>query len=102
MLDRVRTASMDAAIAKLFVSESLLRTALNSVQIHGGYGYRTEFQVERALRDAVGSTIYSGTSERQRNIIACWLGLESELGLTFSDASRAARERRGGMSAADT
>jgi len=78
MLDRVRTVSMDAAIAKLFVSESLLRTALDSVQIHGGYGYMTEFQVERALRDAVGSTIYSGTSEMQRNIIARWLGLESD------------------------
>ena len=46
-----------------------------AVQIHGGYGYMTESEVERALRDAVGSTIYSGTSEMQRNIIARWLGL---------------------------
>jgi alkylation response protein AidB-like acyl-CoA dehydrogenase len=67
--------SMDAAITKLFVSESLVRTAMDTVQIHGGYGYTTEYGLERALRDAVGSTIYSGTSEMQRNIIARWLGL---------------------------
>jgi alkylation response protein AidB-like acyl-CoA dehydrogenase len=77
MLDRARTVSMEAAMAKLFVSESLLRTALDAVQIHGGYGYMTEYHVERALRDAVGSTIYSGTSEMQRNIISRWLGLQS-------------------------
>lgn len=74
-LDKARTVSMDAAMAKLFVSESLLKAALDTVQIHGGYGYMTEYEVERALRDAVASTIYSGTSEMQRNIIARWLGL---------------------------
>jgi alkylation response protein AidB-like acyl-CoA dehydrogenase len=74
-LGHTRTVSMDAAMAKLFVSESLVQTALGAVQVHGGYGYMTEFEVERALRDAVGSTIYSGTSEMQRNIIARWLGL---------------------------
>lgn len=74
-LDRTRTVSLDAAMAKLFVSESLVQTALGAVQIHGGYGYMTELEVERALRDAVGSTLYSGTSEMQRNIIARWLGL---------------------------
>jgi alkylation response protein AidB-like acyl-CoA dehydrogenase len=74
-LGRTRMVSMDAAMAKLFVSESLVRTALDTVQIHGGYGYMTEYEVERALRDAVGSTLYSGTSEMQRNIIARWLGL---------------------------
>jgi len=74
-LEHERTASMDAAIAKLFVSESLVQSALSTVQVHGGYGFMTEFEVERALRDAIGSTIYSGTSEMQRNIIARWLGL---------------------------
>jgi hypothetical protein len=74
-LEQARTVAMDAAMTKLFVSESLLRTALDTVQIHGGYGYMTEYEVERALRDAVASTIYSGTSEMQRNIIASWLGL---------------------------
>jgi alkylation response protein AidB-like acyl-CoA dehydrogenase len=74
-LERSRTVSMDAAIAKLFVSESLVSTALAAVQVHGGYGYMVEYDVERTLRDAVASRIYSGTSEMQRNIIARWLGL---------------------------
>jgi hypothetical protein len=74
-LGHVKNVSMDASIAKLYVSESLLKTALDTVQIYGGYGYMTEYEVERALRDAVGSTLYSGTSEMQRNIIARWLGL---------------------------
>jgi alkylation response protein AidB-like acyl-CoA dehydrogenase len=64
-LDNTRNASLDASMTKLFVSESLLEAALATVHL----------QVERALRDAVGSTIYSGTSEMQRNIIARWLGL---------------------------
>lgn len=74
-LQHQRNASLDAAIAKLAVSESLLKTALETVHVHGGYGYMVEYEVERALRDAVGSTIYSGTSEMQRTIIARWLGL---------------------------
>lgn len=73
-LGRVKSVSLDAAMAKLFVSESLVKVAIDTVQIHGGYGYMTEYEVERALRDAIGSTIYSGTSEMQRNIIARWLG----------------------------
>jgi alkylation response protein AidB-like acyl-CoA dehydrogenase len=74
-LDNVKNVSLDAAITKLFVSESLVKAALDTVQIHGGYGFMVEYEVERALRDAIGSTIYSGTSEMQRNIIARWLGL---------------------------
>lgn len=74
-LDRVATVSMDASMAKLFVSESLVKTAMDTVQIFGGYGFMTEYEVERALRDAIGSKIYSGTSEMQRNIISRWLGL---------------------------
>jgi alkylation response protein AidB-like acyl-CoA dehydrogenase len=74
-LGRSKTVSLDAAMTKLFVSESLVRSALDTVQVFGGYGYSTEFEVERTLRDAVGGTIYSGTSEMQRNIIARWLGL---------------------------
>lgn len=74
-LERTRSVGMDAAMTKLMVSESLVRAAMDTVQIFGGYGYSTEFEVERALRDAIGSTIYSGTSEMQRNIIARWLGL---------------------------
>ncbi|THF62695.1 acyl-CoA dehydrogenase family protein [Pseudothauera rhizosphaerae] len=74
-LQNLRNASLDAAIAKLAVSESLLKTALDTVHLHGGNGFMVEYEVERALRDAVGSTIYSGTSEMQRSIIARWLGL---------------------------
>jgi len=74
-LDHMRNSSMDASIAKLFVSESLVKAAVDAVQIHGGYGFMVEYEVERALRDAIGGTIYSGTSEMQRNIIARWLGL---------------------------
>jgi alkylation response protein AidB-like acyl-CoA dehydrogenase len=74
-LDNTRSASLDAAIAKVFVSQGLQRIALDAVQIFGGYGFMTEYEMERAVRDAVGSTLYSGTTELQKNIIARWLGL---------------------------
>lgn len=75
LMDRGRDTTLESAIAKLFVSEANVRTHLDAVQIHGGYGYTSEFQVERALRDAIGGRIYSGTSEIQRRIIARRLGL---------------------------
>lgn len=68
-------ATMEAAIAKLYLSEAWVKSCLDAVQIHGGYGYTTEFELERDLRDSVASTLYSGTSEIQRNIIARYLGL---------------------------
>jgi alkylation response protein AidB-like acyl-CoA dehydrogenase len=74
-LGHTRNASLEASIAKVFVSESLVQAALATIQVHGGYGYMTEYEVERAMRDALSSTIYSGTNEMQRNIIARWLGL---------------------------
>ena len=74
-LERSRKAALDAAIAKVFVSQSLVRVALDTVQVFGGYGFMTEYEVERALRDAVGGTLYSGTNELQKNVIAGWLGL---------------------------
>lgn len=74
-LDRVRSVALESSMTKLFVSESLLKSALDTVQILGGYGFMTEYQAERTLRDSVGSTLYSGTSEMQREIIARWLGL---------------------------
>ena len=70
-----RDVARDASIAKVFVSESLVRAALDTIQILGGYGFVVESDAERILRDSIGSTIYSGTSEIQRNIIARWLGL---------------------------
>ena len=74
-LEKTRGVSLDAAMTKLFVSEALVQTAADTLQIFGGYGYTVEYEVERALRDAYGAPIYSGTSEVQRNIIAAWLGL---------------------------
>jgi alkylation response protein AidB-like acyl-CoA dehydrogenase len=68
-------AVMDAAIAKLYLSEAWVKSCLDAIQIHGGYGYTTEFELERDLRDSIGGTLYSGTSEIQRNIIAHHLGL---------------------------
>ena len=68
-------ATMEAAIAKLYLSESWIKSCLDAVQIHGGYGYTTEYELERDLRDSVAGTIYSGTSEIQKNIIARYLGL---------------------------
>lgn len=74
-LEKTRTVSLDASITKLFVSEALVQTAADALQVFGGYGYAVEYEIERALRDAYGSRIYSGTNEVQRNIIAAWLGL---------------------------
>lgn len=74
-LDHARDISLDAAIAKLFVSEALVATAQHAVTTFGSDGIFTENEAERALRDAVAGTLYSGTSEIQRNIIARWLGL---------------------------
>jgi alkylation response protein AidB-like acyl-CoA dehydrogenase len=70
-----KKAILEASIAKLHVSEALVQSMLSAVQVFGGYGYMTEQGIERDLRDAVGSTLYSGTTEIQRNIIARCLGL---------------------------
>ena len=74
-LDRSRDVALDASVVKLFVSEAYVQTAQDALRIHGGAGYLNETGMARPLRDAVGSTLYSGTSEIQRNIIAGWLGL---------------------------
>jgi alkylation response protein AidB-like acyl-CoA dehydrogenase len=73
--DRQQEAMTEAAIAKLHVSQCFVQSSLDAIQIFGGYGYMTEQRVERDLRDAMGSTLYSGTTEIQRNIIARALGL---------------------------
>jgi alkylation response protein AidB-like acyl-CoA dehydrogenase len=74
-LDRSKTAALDASMAKLFASESLLQAATDVVRIYGGKGLFEDHDVERTLRDAIASTLYSGTSDIQRNIIARWLGI---------------------------
>ncbi|MSU20350.1 MAG: acyl-CoA dehydrogenase [Pedosphaera sp.] len=75
LIQRNKSADMDAAMAKLYVSESFVKSCLDAIQIHGGAGFMTELEFERELRDSVGSTLYSGTSEIQRNIIARGLRL---------------------------
>jgi alkylation response protein AidB-like acyl-CoA dehydrogenase len=66
---------LEAAIAKLFVSQAHVRQALDAIQLHGGYGFSTEYGIERELRDAVPGTLYSGTTEMQRKVIARLMGL---------------------------
>lgn len=71
-------ATADVAIAKLVVSEANVASALAAVQIFGASGYATATGLEAELRDAIAGTIYSGTSEIQRNRIAAALGLRDQ------------------------
>ena len=75
LIARGKRATMESAMAKLYVSECFVESSLDAVRIFGGYGYTAELGVERDLRDAVGGTIYSGTNEIQRLIIARYKGL---------------------------
>lgn len=70
-----KPAEAEAAMAKILVSEAWVQSSQDAIQIHGGYGYMTELEVERDLRDALAAKIYSGTSEIQRTIVARSLGL---------------------------
>ncbi|MFI0770765.1 acyl-CoA dehydrogenase family protein [Streptomyces sp. NPDC021218] len=71
--DAARRVDMEAGMAKLFASETAMEIALNAVRIHGGYGYSTEFDVERYFRDAPLMIVGEGTNEIQRNVIAAQL-----------------------------
>lgn len=73
--DPQRMLPQEASMAKLAATELSKRCALEAVQMAGGYGYAKEYPMERYLRSAVVTTIYGGTSEIQRNIIAKTLGL---------------------------
>jgi len=68
--DSGQRADMEAGMAKLFASEAAMQIALDAVRIHGGYGYSTEFDVERYFRDAPLMIVGEGTNEIQRNVIA--------------------------------
>ncbi|MCX5447413.1 acyl-CoA dehydrogenase family protein [Streptomyces libani] len=68
--DAGRRVDMEAGMAKLFASETAMQIALNAVRIHGGYGYSTEFDVERYFRDAPLMIVGEGTNEIQRKVIA--------------------------------
>jgi butyryl-CoA dehydrogenase len=71
--DSGERADMEAGMSKLFASEVAMEIALNAVRIHGGYGYSTEFDVERYFRDAPLMIVGEGTNEIQRNVIASQL-----------------------------
>ncbi len=75
-----RRCDMEAGMAKLFASEMAMEVALDAVRIHGGYGYSTEFDVERYFRDAPLMIIGEGTNEIQRNVIASQLVRRGGLG----------------------
>jgi alkylation response protein AidB-like acyl-CoA dehydrogenase len=70
-----KPAVMEAAMAKLYISECFVSSSTDAIRTYGGYGYMTELEVERDLRDSIGGLLYSGTSDIQRMIIARWLGL---------------------------
>jgi hypothetical protein len=69
------TATRESALAKLAVSEAYIRCCRTAMQVFGGYGYTVEYGLERELRDALATTLYVGTSEIQRNLIAGLRGL---------------------------
>jgi alkylation response protein AidB-like acyl-CoA dehydrogenase len=71
--DSGQRCDMEAGMAKLFASEIAMEIALNAVRIHGGYGYSTEYDVERYFRDAPLMIVGEGTNEIQRNVIAAQL-----------------------------
>ena len=68
--DKGLPVAMQASMAKLFASEMAVKHTAAAIQIHGGYGYIRDYAVERLHRDAMTTTIYEGTSEVQRIIIA--------------------------------
>jgi alkylation response protein AidB-like acyl-CoA dehydrogenase len=76
-LDRGLPTKVEAALAKVFVSESFVQSGLDAMQVHGAYGFMTEYELERDLRDSLASRFYSGTSEIQRNLAAHHLGLRA-------------------------
>ncbi|MEM9457272.1 MAG: acyl-CoA dehydrogenase family protein [Myxococcota bacterium] len=73
--DQGHDATLDIALAKVAISEAAVRSGIDTIQVFGGSGVIREFDVERELRDALPSTLFSGTSEIQRNLIAARLGL---------------------------
>lgn len=74
-LDQGQFSTLDTSLAKVAVSEAALQSSLDSIHIHGSTGFDATKGIERMLRDALPSTLFSGTSEIQRDIIAGELGL---------------------------
>jgi L-prolyl-PCP dehydrogenase len=74
-LGRTGRATLATAIAKLGGSEAIAAIALDAARVHGARGYATDDEVERVVRDALGSLVYAGTSDLQRNAIATLIGI---------------------------
>jgi alkylation response protein AidB-like acyl-CoA dehydrogenase len=74
-IDEGRADPVAIALSKLAISEGVVKTAMDSVQIFGGRGYLSSAGIEESLRDAIGSTIFSGTSEIQRELVVNGMGL---------------------------
>ena len=70
-----KPALLECAMLKLHLAECFVESSMDAIRVHGGHGYMSDAGIERDLRDAVGGTIYAGTSDIQRNIIAGLLGL---------------------------
>jgi alkylation response protein AidB-like acyl-CoA dehydrogenase len=75
LIDQGEPDALDISLVKLHISESWVQSGLDAIEVHGGYGFTTEYEVERDLRDAIGSRLYSGTSDIQYNLAARLLGL---------------------------
>jgi alkylation response protein AidB-like acyl-CoA dehydrogenase len=73
--DRGEDATVEVALSKIAISEAVIQSSLDTIQIHGALGVIEEAGIERALRDSISSTIYSGTSEIQRELVAQGIGL---------------------------
>lgn len=73
--DAGQPAHLEAAAAKLFISEAWVASSLDAQQVYGAWGYSAENSIERQVRDSLASRIYSGTSDLQRQMIARWMGL---------------------------
>lgn len=72
-----RSAAMDAAILKLYLSEAFTESGLDAIRVHGGSGYLASTGIEHYMRDAIGGLLYAGTSDIQRNIIAGLMGIQA-------------------------
>ncbi len=75
MWDQGKGKAIDASMVKLFLSEAWVQSSIDTMWVHGGYGYMVETELERDVRDAFSSRIYSGTNDIQKNVIASQLKL---------------------------
>ncbi|MEY2448844.1 MAG: hypothetical protein QOH79_2320, partial [Acidimicrobiaceae bacterium] len=73
--DQGRATPSESAEVKIAISEAYVQSSLDALYVHGGYGYVAESGLERELRDAIASKIYSGTSDVLRNVVANHMGL---------------------------